>query len=223
MTGQFKYSEELRTKAVEMYAAGAKPEDIATEIGCSAASVYVWATNAHVREKVIKPPLTVVADKSEPSSHEPVKPAARTAPAAASDKSLPPRKKRELKILELWKQNLTQVQIRNRLHIGGGGTVRNVLLRNGIPAAEIDARTAETRNGNLPRAHVKPGPKPKPKPEQTNLALPLSRAEEMLASRARAATNLAIPEDVSALKRQVAVLRAERDSLRTLLDTFTGQ
>jgi hypothetical protein len=80
------------------------------------------------------------------------------------------------------------------------------------------------RKGLNPYENTPPNKMPKEKkPEQTNLALPMSPAEQMLAVRAARAQPAPANEDVHALRRTIVALRTERDALRKALDEIIGQ
>jgi len=191
VVGVYKYPEETRLKAVEMYTGGKKAEEIAEELKCSAASVYVWATNAGVREKLDRP--------ERPEGYK--KPARKPQPEVT-------REERDKLVLMMFEQGLTPTAIRKQLHIKGAGVVGDILRRKGLNPYE-----------NTPPNKM---PKEK-KPEQTNLALPLSPAEQMLAARAARAQPAPANEDVHALRRTIVALRTERDALRKALDEIIGQ
>jgi transposase-like protein len=181
--GVHKYPEETRLQAVEMYKAGKKPEEIASELGCSAASIYVWATHAGARDP-----------KEGPS-----KPGRKPQPDMT-------REERDKLILTMFNQGLTPHVIRKQLSIKGAGTVGDVIRKAGLNPYQ-----------NTPENKLPPSAKA---PEQTNLALPLSPAEQMLAARATKAQS---NEDVHAMRRTIIALRTERDALRRALDEIIGE
>lgn len=191
--GAFKYSEEVRAKAVEMFQAGKKPDEIGVELGCSGASVYVWATAAGVRSQ-----------RTGPSKPGP-KPGQKVNQTMSAEE-------RDTLILTMFKQGLVPAVIRKQLGIKGAGTVGNVIRKHGLNPYE-----------NTPSRHIPSTGADAMKPEQTNLALPLSPAEQMLAVRAARAQPAPANEDVHALRRTIAALRTERDALRAALDAIIGQ
>jgi len=187
--GLFKYSEELRNKAVEMFKAGQKAEDIAKELSCSSASVYVWAKNAGVHEPRASP-----GDGKQKPGPKPGESLSREA--------------RNKLILTMFEQGLTPNVIRKQLNIRSAGAVGDVIRRAGLNPY------INTPPNRIPK---------KAEAEQTNLALPLSPAEQMLAARASKAQSVPTSEDVHALRRTIIALRTERDALRRALDEIIGE
>jgi hypothetical protein len=119
---------------------------------------------------------------------------------------------RDTLILTMFKQGLVPAVIRKQLGIKGAGTVGNVIRKHGLNPYE-----------NTPSRHIPPKVADAMKPEQTNLALPLSPAEQMLAARAAKAQSVPTSEDVHALRRTIIALRTERDALRRALDEIIGE
>jgi transposase-like protein len=223
--GTYKYPAETRAKALEMYQQGRKPPEIAKELGCSDASIYVWAINAGLRAKIDRKSHPL---KDKPTHRKPgPKPKGSTEQIEAHQ--------RTQAIISLFEQGVSANKIKQMLNINGSQTVTNTLRRMGYNPY---ANTPPNKVPHTVPEHLRPKPgEPVPtlQPSQTSLALvaqlqtskeqELSPAEALLAQRTRQSppATAAPSEELLALRRANRALQIERDALRAALDSISQE
>jgi transposase-like protein len=223
--GTYKYPPETRAKALEMYQQGRKPPEIAKELGCSDASIYVWAINAGLRAKIDR--------KSHPLKDKSTYRKPGPKPKGSQEKL--DSEERTQAIVTLFQQGISANKIKQMLNINGSQTVTNTLRRMGYNPY---ANTPPNKVPHTVPEHLRPKsgePVPALQPSQTSLALvaqlqtakeqELSPAEALLAQRTRQSppATAAPSEELLALRRANRALQIERDALRAALDSISQE